>query len=56
MRKRRIRQHWIRANMESRRERYAAAARTTKRAGDEEGHQFYLGAVWAINNIEDTLF
>ena len=36
---------------EARRERYSQAADAERRNGDHDAHLFFLGAVWALDNI-----
>ena len=39
---------------EARRERYSQAAGAEQRNGDRSAHLFFLGAVWALDNILDA--
>ena len=49
--KRRIRQHWLKATIRSSHEMYGAAARSSKREGDDKEAAFYRGAQWALANL-----
>ena len=49
--RRRIRQHWLRATIRSRKERYAAEGRECRRRGDEKGAIFHRGAAWAMSDL-----
>ena len=64
--RRRIRQRWVRTIIREKRDTYAAASKqpemtTTERVfgyhdEDEKAKVFFLGAVWALDNLIDQAF
>ena len=48
----RISKRRLRASLQSKRDSYTEASRTSFRSDDTEAYLFYLGAVWAVDNIK----